>query len=430
VEGLDVEADESLLSDASGLFSMNLAAGFYDVFVEGPPQSRYLTDWLSSGASADLGNIPLDSGYFVEGYVVDDMGVGLPGFEVSAIDTGSWMTVGSATTVGDSGWFRMAVPAGVHNIDFRAHDDDDHSVQAILDVAVWTDTLLYPAFEAEQTSRLQGTVYHADGTTPVPGSDVWAFDVTTDQWVAGSCTAEDGTYDLRVGPGTYNVLAWPDGGCLAIEWYDEQMYSCYADPVIVTSAPTTGIDFTLDPGGSISGRVVDDWGVGIPDVQVWVNDDPAETCSIHGEWTLGDGSYRLDRIPVGLDLRVSVSPESYPWECWDDHLHCTDFDPVPVSECAETTGIDFTVSDTPGPVPDGAFGSYSGAICDIGVTGTFSTPAPPGDIFFLVVGNTWTYGLPWSNEGSYGLNSNGIERPSALGAYCGHFQDLSHNCTP
>jgi hypothetical protein len=78
----------------------------------------------------------------------------------------------------------------------------------------------------------------------------------------------------------------------------------------------------------------------------------------------------------------------------------------------------------------GGFGSYSGAMCDLGVTGTFSTSALSGDVFFLVVGNTWTFGFPWSNEGSYGLDSNGIERPSALGAHCGHTQDLSHNCTP
>jgi len=154
----------------------------------------------------------------------------------------------------------------------------------------------------------------------------------------------------------------------------------------------------------------------------------------------------------------------YPEECWDDQVECADYDPVPVAECLGATDIDFTLSDTPGPVPDshyisglplmttydqlthmltltwqptcnaeghvlyygnlGQYGVYTNAVCDIGMTGSVTVSPPSYDVFFLITGHTW------GNEGSYGVGTGWIERPSAGGAYCGYSQDLSHNCIP
>jgi hypothetical protein len=457
---------EWVLTDASGLLSVHLVPGTYEIFIEGPQQSRYLTDYVSSATPADLGDVPLDSGYFIEGHVVNELGVGLPGVHVSARDTATWDRMGSVMTVGDTGWFRLAAPAGSYQIEFWMHDDLDYDLPIFEGVDVWTDTVLYPDFEAVPAGHIQGTIYLSDGVTPVPGAGVSVNDFDTGNWFGWTNGCADGTYDVRIGPGTYSVAAMPeDDPCLATEHYANTPYSCNAAPVAVMSnMATTGIDFTLEPGGSISGRVVDDWGSGVSDVSICVDEGPASPCSLTCTWPNGDGSYTLERVPVGVDHRVRATPWDYPEECWDDHIDCADYDPVPVNECLNSSGIDFTLSDTPGPVPDGhyvaglpltmafdqlsqmltlnweptcnadghvlyygtlgQYGVYTSAVCDIGMTGSVTVLPPSHDVFFLVAGRTR------STEGSYGLGSGWVERPAAGGAHCGYTQDLSHSCMP
>jgi hypothetical protein len=451
---------EWVLTDASGLLSMHVATDTYDVFIEGPQHSRYMTSKVTTGTPADLGDVSLDSGYFIEGHVVNDMGVGLPGVEITARDTATWEAMGSTLTVGDSGWFRLAVPAGSYQIEFWMHEDLDYYLPIFEGVSVWTDTVLYPDFEAEPASYIRGTVYLDDGVTPAPWVHVQADNLAI-SWGAGATSCEDGTYQIRVRPDTYTVQVWPYDTCLALEFYDEKPDRCTADPVTVAPlSATTGIDFTLGPGGSVSGRVTDDWGVGITDTWVCLDHGPG-SCTLHCDSLLEDGWYSIRNVPVGADLRVWVTSW---YECWDDHVGCMGYDPVQVNECQDTSGIDFTVSDTPGPVPDGhyvpgfpltttfdqlsqmltvtweptcnaeghvlyygnlgQYGVYTDAVCDIGMTGSVTVLPPSYDVFFLVTGHTW------GNEGSYGLGTGWIERPSAGGAHCGYSQDLTHNCVP
>jgi hypothetical protein len=72
----------------------------------------------------------------------------------------------------------------------------------------------------------------------------------------------------------------------------------------------------------------------------------------------------------------------------------------------------------------GNFTSYIAAECGVGMTGSWSGTPPAGDIFWVVVG------VNGSNEGSYGEDDGGLERPDAGGAYCGYTQDLSSTCLP
>jgi hypothetical protein len=63
---------------------------------------------------------------------------------------------------------------------------------------------------------------------------------------------------------------------------------------------------------------------------------------------------------------------------------------------------------------------YAGAECFVGVTGTASFDPGTGSVFFVVVANNT------SNEGSYGKDSSGIERPEDTGTLvCDQLQDLA-----
>jgi cysteine-rich repeat protein len=73
-----------------------------------------------------------------------------------------------------------------------------------------------------------------------------------------------------------------------------------------------------------------------------------------------------------------------------------------------------------GPLGAVASYGYAGAQCSAGVSGSVLFVAPPGDLFFLVVGTSG------AREGSYGRDSTGLERPeSGRGGACDVPQDLA-----
>ncbi len=67
--------------------------------------------------------------------------------------------------------------------------------------------------------------------------------------------------------------------------------------------------------------------------------------------------------------------------------------------------------------------SYSGAICNIGTSGNITFDLGAGNWFWVIVSNN---GI---KEGSYGKDSNGMERPEASGVgLCDYPQDLTNTC--
>ena len=81
-----------------------------------------------------------------------------------------------------------------------------------------------------------------------------------------------------------------------------------ADPVIVTENGTTGIDFALSTGGTISGRVVDSEGNGV--AYVWV-DAWSEDGSWGGTNTDEDGNYTLSGLTEGAKYHVNIWHDEY-----------------------------------------------------------------------------------------------------------------------
>jgi hypothetical protein len=77
-----------------------------------------------------------------------------------------------------------------------------------------------------------------------------------------------------------------------------------------------------------------------------------------------------------------------------------------------------------GPLEDVATHGYDDAHCAAGVTGVTLVDPPPGDVFFVIVGKN-EIGIDDPREGSYGRDSDGVERPEASGvAACDVPQDL------
>ena len=177
-------------------------------------------------------------------------------------------------------------------------------------------------FTLEVGGTISGFVYEVDGTTPIPNLRVHAFDFNTGDFVGGSSTGADGSYSFALLTGTHAVEACAICGNnpanLVNEWYLESPRRDDATPVSVTAPlDTPNINFTLELGGTISGRVLLDDGITpVVDLHVFARDFNTEECctgtntDANGFYsiTLPSGFYRVqacancsrDRVPANL----------------------------------------------------------------------------------------------------------------------------------
>ena len=122
---------------------------------------------------------------------------------------------------------------------------------------------------------ISGLVTQSDGTTAISDVFVQASDFDTGAYASGAPTARDGTYTISGLPaGSYRVETWvPDELNFAREYYPSTTDWDLAQAVVVVVGTTTpDIDFTLDGGGSISGRVLQSNGVTpIANANVWAD---------------------------------------------------------------------------------------------------------------------------------------------------------------
>jgi hypothetical protein len=466
----DADHEDEALTRPDGSMNLSLPSGDYWFNINGPFRSRFTatgSDLETIDDDTDFGDVTVDSGFFIEGRVVDTVGNGLAGVQVSAVQAFVFQVRAITETVGSDGSFRLAVPPGDYQLYFDAHRDHDLYVPPILGyLPVYQDTHVYPAVQAEIVGYVEGTVTDAS-MAAIPGIPMSAWhEVYGPVDDAESCS--DGTYRLRAPTGDFEVRAYPSevGPCLVDEVYDGHYTGCGNDPVAVNAPSTvTGIDFTLEPAGVLGGTVADDLGAGVWGVTVCATAQPSlGFCYQDCATTEADGTWSLANVPVGDDFRIEASGAGYPTECWDDHVGCADYDPVAVADCQLTPGIDFLVSAAPGPVPDGnatpgtpmtaaynrgtgeitvswqptcsadthaiylgplgSFSSYTDAECDVGMAGSWTFVPPTGDVFWVVVG------VNGANDGSYGVDGDLLERPSAGPGLCGYIQDPSAGCIP
>jgi hypothetical protein len=109
-------------------------------------------------------------------------------------------------------------------------------------------------FYLAQSGYISGTVYEADGVTPLGGATITARDNTTTLWEAENDSADGtGFYYINLPPGTYRLVADEDPGHMP-QWWDNVTvvsggvmgYWGDATPVtVVGTDPTTDKDFSL-----------------------------------------------------------------------------------------------------------------------------------------------------------------------------------------
>ncbi|MEO8392024.1 MAG: choice-of-anchor Q domain-containing protein, partial [Chloroflexota bacterium] len=246
------------------------------------------------------------------------------------------------------------LPTGTYRIRAQA---DNHVPEFYSNAFLFTNALpvtvsagtatLNINFSLEPGGTISGHVYENDGSTPVTSGTVTAESFTSGNWANAGINA-DGSYQIvGVWVGDYHVRA--DAYGHALEYYDEAGSTGDSATVVSVSAGTDvpNVNFTLAPGGSISGTVTAEDGV-TPVVNRSVN--------VQGAWigtcTDASGHYTLERLPLNVPLTVTTTWQNgcgggneYIGEWWQNAAIEGNATPITLTTISsQKTGIDFTLA--------------------------------------------------------------------------------------
>lgn len=229
-----------------------------------------------------------------------------------------------------------------------------------------------------ETGSISGVVRSADGTAPLANIRVtaYAYGGGPPAPVQIRCTDGAGGYTLpNLALGTYAVDARGEisscGGNprYVPEWYHEKRYDTgRSDPITVaSSAPVTGIDFTLELGAIISGTVRDlATSLPVPGLPV-VAKVVTDTWQAYAGCTDADGRYAIWGVPYAFSYKLYASAAGQ--GCRGDPRYLTTYYPqtstwdaaavITLPPGTDLAAIDFSVEK--GGTISGLIG-YSGAI--------------------------------------------------------------------
>ena len=216
--------------------------------------------------------------------------------------------------------------------------------------------LATPTICIAQTGSITGTVTSDVSSLPLEGMWVSVFVYQTENWVNGGLTDAAGVYTIaNLDNGSYRVEvegAIVNGLHYAGEYYnDTYILSQAAEVVVSGGGPTAGINFSLAPGGTITGTVTSDPEGGGTPLEGLIVD---ATYPGSGEWAGGkqtdaSGFYSITTLPGSYILDVH-NGTTYRPEYYDNVYDPDDATQVTVTEGQTTSGIDFSLARKTGAI--------------------------------------------------------------------------------
>jgi hypothetical protein len=207
-------------------------------------------------------------------------------------------------------------------------------------------------FYLKSSVSISGKVTNADGSIPLAGVYVGYHPVAETSvnttWYYVKADSQGGYAINNLSSGEYLLRAWGQDINYCAEYYPNQKTKEKAQILKVnTGAPLENVDFTLEPGGSISGKVVSDVG-GKPISNVYMYANNLFTDEWIGyTYTRADGSYTILGLPKD-NYRVSADPSytklPYAWECYDNTIYFNYVKLVYVQVGKDTPGINFSLA--------------------------------------------------------------------------------------
>ncbi len=242
-------------------------------------------------------------------------------------------------------------------------------------------------FELTPAGKITGTVTDTVSGKPLDRVLVELFN-SNGEFVNYRYTDPQGNYAINtIFTGEYYVVAHPEEKYL-VELYDGvRCQSSGCDFTLGTLVPITlgtttpGIDFGLDIGGSISGKLMNEFtGNAIPYTYVEIYDSSGSL--LFEVFTNNDGMYSTDSVLTtgNYFVRTSAGSDGYFDEVFDNHpcqpCDVTTGDPVAVNEGSATTNIDFDLNSPTISIDDVSIVEGDSGTKEMIFTVTLSAPPP------------------------------------------------------
>ena len=271
----------------------------------------------------------LEAGGIVSGTVTISGGGPIAGLSVIAQDSNNGQFRGGTQTQSDGSYVIRAVAAGNHLVRVSASGTpyatewyrDAYTTAAATPVVVLAgEERLEVDFALEAGGSISGTVRDV-ADNPIAGVRVYVNEYDTNSWLGDAQTLSDGAFTVDGLPaGSYRVHVDTTGTSFASEYYNNAYDYGAATPVPVTAGENTPvIDFALEAGVSISGRVTSSFtGVDLPDL--WVTALDYQT----GEWrgnaqTQANGTYTISNLPPDIyKVNVDTNGTEFAFEFYGD----------------------------------------------------------------------------------------------------------------
>jgi hypothetical protein len=298
----------------------------------------------------------------------------------------------------DSGAFDIPLEDGTYKLRFFPtseyapewyRDKADQATADVVTVAGAAQTLA--PWTIERSPSVTGIVRTADGRA-VRNGLVQAYDAVSGTQLSSDSTDRSGAF--RIGTTAASVKLQfrgndpATGDLLATEWFNDKASVDTADAVVPTAAGADVGVVTLAPGGSIAGRITNEFGSPIHRAEACADGD----C----DYTDANGYYLIEGVNTGQQQVSFYDPiDEYVGEYYDNVPFGAGAVPTPVAVAPgqAVVNIDAALAAKPVVAPNGV--DVSGTVRDeLGALGIgyevelYDTPADPRDA--KVVGTTYS----------------------------------------
>ncbi|MCI4658250.1 carboxypeptidase regulatory-like domain-containing protein [Cryobacterium zhongshanensis] len=434
-------------TDADGAYTLDsLPGGTYKLFFDGESTnavSEWYKDAVSSSAATAIVvaehstvtsiNANLEKGSTISGTVTQNVGGTIsPAADVTVFaypTNGTAGTFYGRRTDADGHYTIQALAAGAYAISFSLGDTssfipeyyDNASSQSAAKLVQVGVGATVPGINAElqKGGTISGTLTRNDGGTATPLARTSVTAYSSDyQFVATVSTDSTGHYALAgLRAGSYKLHFDGYSSASLSEWYKDATDFASATAVVVGDAAiVSGIDASLDKGGSISGTVTKNvGGIVSPAADVNVMVSTATTGFGNSTTTDASGHYSISTLPAGSYSVKFTGPSASDLvtQYYDNAADQTTSTPVPVGVAASVSGID-AVMKTGATISGTVTRNDSGTATPLANVNVTASSSAAGDW----LGSTTTnadghYSLVGLPSGSYKLNFNGASSDTA-----------------
>jgi 5-hydroxyisourate hydrolase-like protein (transthyretin family) len=335
-------------SDASGNYNVTgLIAGSYIIQFK-PSTGGYALEWynnqptaltaapvtVSTGGTTSAINAQMELGARFSGQVVGEGAGPLQSAQVSVYDSGGQYVAGAYTDVAGNYTTNPGLATGSYRLSFESYSylseyyDDKPSLDTANVLAVTAPALMNGVNATlANGGKISGRVTSAATGLPLVNMSVSA------SGAGGSgtdYTDASGDYTIvGLGSGSYTVEAAPV--------FDDNLIGTPTTVAVTAPSTQSGVNFTMAPGGTLTGHVTDVGGVSLKDITVYVSNQDGSYQNYVS--TNASGIYTATALPSG-EYQAFFRPSAYIPEVYNDKSEYGQGDPIPVAAPNTVGGID------------------------------------------------------------------------------------------